>query len=130
VGEWTGLTRAEIGERWPDLLHAFVSGPSGSPAAGGPVTPPGGEPVDVVLDRVTAALGRVAGLVGPGGEAVAVTHGGVIRALERHLGREPEPLANLGATWVEASAEGRLRLGERVLLVDPHDVTVTVPRQL
>jgi hypothetical protein len=54
----------------------------------------------------------------------------VIRALERHLGREPEALANLGATWVEVTPDGRLHLGDRVLLVNPHDVTVTVPRQL
>jgi probable phosphoglycerate mutase len=126
VGEWTGLTRAEIGERWPDVLQAFVTGGNGS----APVTPPGGEPIDVVLERVTAALHRIAALTGPGAEVVAVTHGGVVRLLERHLGREPEPLANLGALWVDVHPDGRLGLGERVLLVDPHDVTVTVPRQL
>lgn len=130
VGDWTGLTRAEIGDRWPDLLHAFVSGPTGTPAAAGPITPPGGEHVEEVLERVTAALRRVAELVGPRAEAVAVTHGGVVRALERHLGREPEALPNLGASWVEVGEDGRLHLGERVLLLDPSEVTVTVPRQL
>lgn len=130
VGEWTGLTRAEIAERWPERFQAFLSGPAGTPSPAGPVVPPGGEPVEEVLRRVTAGLGRVADLVGPAGEAVAVTHGGVIRALERHLGREPEALANLGALWVEVGSAGRLDLGDRVLLVDPHDVTVTVPHQL
>jgi probable phosphoglycerate mutase len=119
VGEWTGLTRPEIAERWPDLFAAFLSGRGGTPAATGPVVPPGGEHVDAVLERVTAALRRVAELTGPGAEAV-----------ERHLGREPEPLANLGGLRVEVDADGRLHLGERVQLLDPHDVTVTVPRQL
>ncbi len=83
-----------------------------------------------MLDRVLAAIQRIADLVGPDAEAVAVTHGGVIRALERHLGRAPEAIANLGARWIEVREEGRLVLGERVLLVDPDEVAVTVPRQL
>lgn len=128
VGEWTGLTRAEIAERWPGAFPTFLAGVAAPGAV--PPTPPGGEPVDVVVDRVTAALRRVAELVGGPGEAVAVTHGGVIRAFERHLGRVPEPVANLGAVWIEVAEGGRLSLGERVLLVDPAEVTVTVPRQL
>lgn len=128
VGEWTGCTRAEIAERWPEAFAAFLAG--GTEAGGNAHTPPGGEPVEVVLERVTSALQRVADLVGPGAEALAVTHGGVIRGLERSLGRSPESVANLGALWVEVERTGRIRLGERVLLLDPDDVTVTVPRQL
>ena len=126
VGEWTGCTRAEIAERWPDAYAQLVA------AAGGaaPVTPPGGEPPEVVVQRATAALGRIADLVGPDGDAVAVTHGGVIRSIERHLGREPGPIPNLGALWVEVGPGGRLTLGERVLLLDPGEVAVTVPRQI
>ena len=129
VGEWTGCTRAEIAERWPDAFAAFLAGR----AAGGdgvPVTPPGGETLEVVLERTAAALLRIAELVGPAAEVVAISHGGVIRALERALGRDPAPLTNLGAFWVEVDQGGRLRLGERVLLIDPDEVAVTVPRQL
>jgi probable phosphoglycerate mutase len=126
VGEWTGLTRAEIAERWPEAFAAFLApGPGGAPR-----TPPGGEALDVLLARVTDALDRVAELVGPHAEALVVTHGGVIRALERNLGREPAPLANLGGLRVELRDDGRLVLGERLLLVDPDEVAVTVPRQL
>lgn len=131
VGEWTGRTRAEIAERWPDVFAAFLAG--GTDRRGGedsPMVPPGGEQVDVVLERVTAALRRIADLVGPDAEAVAITHGGVVRSLERHLGREPEPFANLGALWVEVGEPGKLLLGERVLLIDPAEVAVTIPRQL
>lgn len=129
VGEWTGCTRAEIAERWPDAFAAFLAGR----AAGGDgvrVTPPGGETLEVVLERTAAALLRIAELVGPAAEVVAISHGGVIRALERALGRDPAPLTNLGAFWVEVDQGGRLRLGERVLLIDPDEVAVTVPRQL
>lgn len=129
VGEWTGCTRAEIAERWPDAFAAFLAGR----AAGGDgvrVTPPGGETLEVVLERTAAALLRIAELVGPAAEVVAISHGGVIRALERALGRDPAPLTNLGAFWVEVDQGGRLRLGERVLLIDPDKVAVTVPRQL
>ena len=129
VGEWTGCTRAEIAERWPEVFSAYL-GTHGEGTPGTPVTPPGGETVEALLERVTAGLRRIAGLVGPGADVVAVSHGGVIRSVERHLGREPGPIPNLGGLWVDVAADGRLRLGERVLLVDPHDVAVTVPRQL
>ncbi len=131
VGEWTGCTRAEIAERWPDAFAEFLAGGTGAAGADTPsFAPPGGEPVEGVIARVTAAVQRIADLVGPDAEAVAVTHGGVVRALERHLGRAPETLPNLGALWIEVRDEGRLVLGERVLLIDPAEVAVTVPRQL
>ena len=126
VGEWTGRTRAEIAERWPDAFAQLVAQNGAAP----PVTPPGGEPPEVVLERVTEALLRITDLVGPAGDALAVTHGGVMRGLERSLGRPPEPIPNLGALWVEVDADGVVHPGERVLLIDPHDVAVTVPRQL
>ena len=126
VGEWTGCTRAEIAERWPDAYAELLASAGGA----APVTPPGGEPPDVVVRRVTAALARIADLVGPHGEAVAVTHGGVIRAVERTLGDVSAPVPNLGARWVQVDDGGEVVLGERVLLIDPDDVAVTVPRQL
>jgi probable phosphoglycerate mutase len=127
VGEWTGCTREEIAAGGRRSSAPTPVGPvPGAP----PVTPPGGETVDALVARVTAALGRVADLLGPGAEAVAITHGGVIRSIERHLGREPGPIPNLGALWVEVGPGGRLTLGERVLLLDPGEVAVTVPRQI
>jgi probable phosphoglycerate mutase len=126
VGEWTGLTRAEIAERWPDAFAAVAPGRG----AASPLAPPGGEPVSVVVERVTAALHRVAELVGLSAEAVLITHGGVIRSVEHHLGAAPEPIPNLGARWVDVGADGEMALGERLLLIDAAEVAVTVPRQL
>lgn len=125
VGDWTGCTRAEIAERWPVELAAFQAGGTTT----GDVQPPGGEALALVVDRAVSALHRVADAVGAGSDVVVISHGGVIRALERHLGRTPAPLPNLGGLRVLAD-DGALRLGDRVLLVDPDEVAVTVPRQL
>ncbi len=73
---WSGLTRAEIEAGWPGYLSAD----------GERQRPEGWEPDDDLLERATAALGRVHDLV-PGGEAIVVTHGGLIYVLEGELRR-------------------------------------------
>jgi probable phosphoglycerate mutase len=50
-GAWEGLTFAEVRERWPAELAAWLSDPK--------VAPPGGESFTDVSARVTAALHRV-----------------------------------------------------------------------
>ena len=50
-GAWEGLTFAEVRERWPDELAAWLADPA--------VAPPGGESLAEVSVRVTAALHRV-----------------------------------------------------------------------
>jgi len=65
LGEWEGLTPAEIGDdyaRW----------------RAGEVIPPGGEPRDAIRARVAAAVRSTAALPGP---TLVVTHGGTIRAV-------------------------------------------------
>lgn len=116
AGEWTGLTRAEIEERYPGDLEAWRS-------------PPGFEGDEALLARVLAALDHIVDAAAGADPIVVVTHGGVIRTLERHLGAPAEPVPNLGGRVVDLEP-GRLELGERRLLIDPDDVTVTVPRQL
>ena len=116
VGDWTGLTRAEIEQRWPEALSAPVP------------EPPGGESAIEVVGRTLTALYGLAE-AHPESVVLVVTHGGVIRGLERHLGRDPAPLPNLGGVWLELGAGG-LEAGSRLLLIDPDDVAVTVPRQL
>jgi broad specificity phosphatase PhoE len=118
VGQLTGLTRAEIEARWPDLFDGRGSLPP---------EPPGGETTEELLHRVLAALRRVARSAN-GADVLVVTHGGVIRNLERHLGEVPEPCPNLGGVRIDVE-DGRLSSGGRVLLIDPDDVEVTVPRQ-
>jgi probable phosphoglycerate mutase len=71
VGEWSGLTTAEIEERYPDGFARHVAGGDGWVD---------GEPHAEMSVRVTRA---VAGLAAehPGGTILCVLHGGTIRAL-------------------------------------------------
>ena len=50
-GAWEGLTFAEVQERWPAEMAAWLADPE--------VAPPGGESLAGVNERVTAALRRV-----------------------------------------------------------------------
>jgi ribonuclease H / adenosylcobalamin/alpha-ribazole phosphatase len=50
-GAWDGLTFAEVRERWPSEVSAWLADPD--------VAPPGGESFADVSARVTAGLGRV-----------------------------------------------------------------------
>jgi broad specificity phosphatase PhoE len=135
AGEWSGLTRAEIERDWPGYLDQAPTGRD--PGAGiGPAAtaaaqptgerrrPPSWEADDALLERVSAALGRIYDLA-PDGEVIAVTHGGVVYALEGLLGSPFERLANLGGRWIEVGRGGEVRrLGDRVVLVDPDELTI------
>lgn len=119
AGEWSGLTRPEIEAAWPGYLDP--------PDGEAPRRPPGWEPDDALVARAAAALARVQALV-PGGEAIAVTHGGLIYALEGALGAPFERIGNLGGRWVEVGPDGPVRLGDRVVLLD--DDEATLPGQI
>lgn len=108
AGEYQGMTREEIDERFPGHLEAGI-------------WPPGWEPDEDVHVRVRAALDRVTTEVGSG-EVLIISHGGVIYSLEGTLGRPHERIANLGARWFHR-VDGEWRLGDRVQLA-PDDVTV------
>jgi broad specificity phosphatase PhoE len=122
AGEWQGCTRDEIEERWPGYLSAGRR-------------PPGFEPDDALLDRVLAALDELR-RAHPGESVLVVTHGGIVRTIERHLGDEVGGLLpNLGGRWIVAPGEGGRdgdssgwTLDARVLLLE--DVQVTRPEQL
>jgi broad specificity phosphatase PhoE len=110
VGAWSGLTRDEIEERWPGYLAARRS-------------PPDFEGDDELLARTRAGLAAAADGSDPG-DVLVVTHGGVIRTIERSLGAIPERLPNLGGRWLLADTPTDLSLGERVVLLEPDEVTV------
>jgi len=110
VGAWSGLTRGEIEERWPGYLAARRS-------------PPDFEGDDELLARTRAGLAAAVDGSGPG-DMLVVTHGGVIRTIERSLGAIPERLPNLGGRWLVAGTPTDLSLGERVVLLEPDEVTV------
>jgi probable phosphoglycerate mutase len=110
AGEWQGLTRPEIEAGWPGYLDDHRR-------------PDGWEPDDALLARATAALGRIHDLV-PDGEAIAVTHGGLVYVLEGSFGEPFERLPNLAGRWIEVGPDGPTKLGDRVLLVDPDELTI------
>jgi broad specificity phosphatase PhoE len=110
VGAWSGLTRDEIERQWPGYLAARRS-------------PPDFEGDDALLERARAGLAAAIGGRGSG-DVLVVTHGGVIRTIERSLGATPERLPNLGARWLLAESPTHFALGERVVLLEPEEVTV------
>ena len=61
-GAWEGLTFAEVLQRWPDEMAAWLADPE--------VAPPGGESFAEVSERVTAALHRV--LAGRTGQRILI----------------------------------------------------------
>jgi broad specificity phosphatase PhoE len=64
-GEWEGLTREEIAERWPREYVAWEA--------------PGGEPVTEVAARVAAAMRRWAAKLDDDGLLVIASHGAALR---------------------------------------------------
>jgi len=115
AGEWTGLTRVEIEANWPGYLAEHRR-------------PPGFETHEHLAARALEALREIAAASGDA-TVLVVTHGGVIGAVERHLGADWERTPNLGGREVHAHRDG-LELGARFLLLDPDDVEVTTPRQI
>ena len=104
LGDWNGLTRREVEERWPAELAERRRGHL--------VDAPGGESAAQFVARCSAALGHVGAAVCETGEevAVTVTHGGVMVALEQALGvaREGMRHPNLSGWWLEVRGPGRL----------------------
>ena len=108
AGEWEGLTRVQIDERWPDWQSH-------------PWRPDGWEGDTELLARVIPALDalvqRLSGLTSP--SVLLVTHVGVVRALDRHCGAESIAIPNLAGRWFHYDQDWQA--GEFVALVE--DVT-------
>ena len=109
AGEFSGLTRAEIEERFPGYLEDHRR-------------PPGWEPDEHLLARALRVVHEIARAV-PDGDVLVVTHGGLVYTLEDHLGAAHARLANSEGRWLAVDGR-RLRLGDRILLADPDDLTV------
>jgi len=121
VGEWTGKTKDEIEERWPGDLDRWRRGEL--------LSPPGGEQTEHIVERLGRGLRAVATTFA-GGEVLAVSHGGVMRVLERTFGiAQPPPFPNLGGLVVDVHGD-RIDVGDRVLLLDPSTDHVTAPNNL
>ncbi len=74
-GEWDGHTFAEIMERWPEEMSAWL--------ASSAVAPPGGETFDAVYDRVVEARERIVTAYA-GKTIVVVSHVTPIKMMVRH----------------------------------------------
>jgi probable phosphoglycerate mutase len=114
VGEWSGLTRAEIEEQWPGYLADRRR-------------PPGYEDDASLLRRTREALAAAHETFGDG-EVLIVAHGGLMYVLEAEADLPWERLPNLGARWLTVEGD-RLALGDRVNLVDD-DLLTSVPAQI
>jgi probable phosphoglycerate mutase len=114
VGPFSGRLTSELVDEFPDAFD---------PVTRRALYVPDGEPDDVVLERVTAALVRLVERF-PDDRLLVVSHGGVIRLVERHLGVDPGvPTPNLGGRWVAVTGDGDLAAGERFVPLEPELVT-------
>jgi len=87
VGSWSGLTRAEVEQRFPDGYARWQAGEIGHD----------GETREELTDRVVAAVERIA-RAHRDQTVLAVTHGGAIRAVRRHVAGDPGAFVENGAT--------------------------------
>jgi probable phosphoglycerate mutase len=74
VGEWSGLTRAEIDERFPNQIQAWREGRVVV-----------GETPEALSERVLAAARRISA-THPSGVVLVVSHGGALRMLRHAAG--------------------------------------------
>jgi probable phosphoglycerate mutase len=119
AGEWTGLTREQIEEQYPGDLAAWRS-------------PLGFEGDEPLLARVLPAIDRCLARTPSGACGIVVTHGGVIRTVERVQHAPSVPVPNLGGRWLHVDGDAAVALGDRDVLIDPDDdaVALTVPEQI
>ena len=77
IGDWEGLTNAEVEDRFGDEITAVRNGED--------LRYGGAERFSEFRDRVVAAYDELAGRLGDGQRAMVVTHGGVIYAIASHV---------------------------------------------
>ena len=80
VGSWSGLTRAEIADRFP---NAHVHD---------------GESTEGFRERIVTTVTRIV-RAHPGDHVLLVSHGGCVRAVQRHALGEPLPLLENGGSY-------------------------------
>ena len=99
LGEWTGLTRSEVEERWPGYLNEHK-------------WPESAETTEAFIKRVLEAIHSIAEEHDE--DVLLVAHAGVIITLEQSLGVPWRRIGNLCGRAVEYD-NGKLRLGEELL---------------
>ena len=101
VGEWSGLTTAEIEERFPGAVERRRAGGNGWEL---------GESYEAMGERIEAALLAIAG-AHPGETVLVVTHGGPVRMMRRLTGVRGEEWQRVANCDVDELAvlDGRIR---------------------
>jgi broad specificity phosphatase PhoE len=111
LGEWQGLPHADLPARLREPAHAFWP-------LGATETPPGGESIATVVRRVGATLERLAA-AHAGGDVVAVSHGGAIRAAVAHAaGVSPHAVLHFSVQNLSLTVLERQPVGWRVVSVN------------
>ena len=112
VGEWSGLTRPQIEDRWPGRIARFAHHES--------EPPPGGETRGHFDARVVEAARQIAARATTDGidRMLIVAHGGVVRALAGAVGLPDLPVGHLAGYWGRHTETG-LFPADRVSLLDP-----------
>jgi len=104
AGEWSGLSRDDIEEKFPGYLSSNKR-------------PPGYEHDEELTVRIVAGMKTLSELVGPDDTALVVAHGGIIYVLEDNADKHRGRISNLGAIWIDLAADGSYEVGERVELI-------------
>jgi broad specificity phosphatase PhoE len=108
VGDFSGLTNAQIEERLPEAWASLRASKLD--------TYPNGEARSDFRDRVLAALHEIASRH-PGEQIFVATHGGAIAAVERHLDVHPGVgVRNLEGRWFDVDGPAIRTLGDRMKL--------------
>jgi broad specificity phosphatase PhoE len=107
AGPWQGLTHDEIAASWPGFLESGQR-------------PDGFEDDASLLARVLPALAALDGSAAI--PTLVVTHGGVLRTLERHHDLVGDRVPNLGGRWYHVEG-ATIRPGEAVVLVGADELT-------
>ena len=103
IGPWEGLTYDEIESGWPGHLNARKM-------------PEGFEPNESVLKRMTEVFIDLADKC-RGGQALIISHSGVIRTMRRSLHVTDSRLENLGGCWFDIDSNNRLTAGRIVAVI-------------
>jgi glucosyl-3-phosphoglycerate phosphatase len=108
IGEWSGLTTAEIEAKWPGMLDAWRNDTVDQL--------PGGEHEAGMTTRVTAAMHDLVTSL-QGRRALVIAHGGVLHTLANAYGSRPRPFDNLEGRWFSwHDAQRRVKAGPAVTL--------------
>ncbi len=109
IGAWDGLTEAEILERYPDEIAKLRDGED-LPFGGT------GESMADVRARVSSGIDDLVDRLGPDGQALVVTHGGVIAAAVRQVldlpteGRFTGLMMNTAITEIDVRPDRSMKL--------------------